>query len=348
MKLEQWNVIKKCAKCEEISSIPIGFIIDSPWLPGFFNISTLDYFTDISKWVEVNMDVINEYPDIIFIPGFWVEYGMAVEPSGYGCLINFFENKTPTVQHIASNCKDASLLKIPDPTKDGLMPFALSIYKNIEKKVNDRGHKVKIVAARGPLTLASHLISVTNFLTDIKIDPENAHKLLKKTTQTVKNWLEAQANVLQEVEGILVLDDIVGFLSKEDYLEFAHPYLKEIFTSFQNNIIKIYHNDANNSVYYDCLEELGVNIFNFTHLINIEKAKKLVGEKVCLMGNIPPLDTLVNGTEEQVIKDVTDCLNNYPDNRGLLLSAGGGASPGTKKENIVALVNAVKNYNNFK
>ena len=347
MTLEQWNVIKKCAKCEELSSVPLGLIIDSPWLPGYSGISTIDYFVDINKYLEVNMNVINEFSEIIFIPGFWVEYGMAIEPSGFGCLVNFFNDKTPTVQHVASNCKDASLLNSPNPTKDGLMPFALNIYKNIEKKVNDKGHKIKIVAARGPLTLASHLISVTNFLTDMKIEPENTHKLLKKTTQTVKNWLEAQANVLQEVEGILVLDDIVGFLSKEDYLEFAHPYLKEIFSSFQDNIIKMYHNDTNNSVYYDCLEELGINIFNFTHLVNIKEAKKLVGEKVCLMGNIPPLDTLVNGTEEQVKKDVKDCLENYSSNKGLLLSAGGGASPGTKKENIAALIKAVKDYNNL-
>jgi uroporphyrinogen decarboxylase len=348
MTSEQWDIIKKCAKCEELNSIPIGLIIDSPWLPGYAGISTLDYFTDTNKWLEVNMNVINEFPDIIFLPGFWVEYGMALEPSGYGCLVNYFDDKTPTVQHVASNCKDASQLNAPSPIKDGLMPFALNIYKNIEKKVNDKGHKIKIVAARGPLTLASHLISVTNFLTDIKIDPENAHKFLKKTTKTVKDWLEAQANVLQEVEGILVLDDIVGFLSKDDYLEFAHPYLKEIFDSFQGDIIKMYHNDTNNSVYYDCLEELGVNIFNLSHLINIKEARKFVGDKVCLLGNVPPLDTLVKGTEEQVKQDVINCLENHSSNKGLLLSAGGGTSPGTGRNNIVALVNAVKEYNNSK
>ena len=113
MTLEQWDIIKKCANCEELDSIPIGLIIDSPWLPGYAGISTLDYFTDTNKWFEVNMNVINEFPDIIFLPGFWVEYGMALEPSGYGCLVNYFDDKTPTVQHVAGHCKDASQLNAP-------------------------------------------------------------------------------------------------------------------------------------------------------------------------------------------------------------------------------------------
>ncbi len=343
MTQEQWNILKKCANCEKVNPIPVGLIIDSPWLPGYSGISYMDYFANINTFFETNLKVENEFPDIIFIPGFWVEYGMGTEPSGFGCLVNFYKDKTPTIQHAASSCKDALKLNIPNPSKDGFMPFVLNFYKNIEKKANDKGQKIKIVAARGPLTLASHLISVTNFLTEIKLEPENAHKLLKITTKTVINWLEAQASVLHEMEGILVLDDIVGFLSKDDYLEFAHPYLKEIFQAF-NNVMKIYHNDTKNSVYYEFLEELGVNIFNLSHLINIKEARKLVGNKVCLMGNIPPLDSLVNGTEEKVKNDVINCLKDYSDNAGLLLSAGGGASPGTKKENIVALIKAVKEY----
>lgn len=343
MTLDQWKILKKCANCEEMDSVPAGLIIDSPWLPGYSGISTLDYFTDVNQWLDVNTHVSREFKEIIFVPGFWVEFGMAAEPSGYGCLVNYFSDQPPTIQHVAANCRDAASLPIPNPNRDGLMPFVLNIYKNVEKKVNDAGHLIKIVAARGPLTLASHLIGVTNFFTDIKIDPDNAHKLLKKTTKTVIDFLKAQSEVLHEVEGILVLDDMVGFLSKDDYLEFAHRYLKEIFGAFPSSL-RIYHNDTNNSVYYEFLEELGINIFNLTHLVNIKEARKLVGDKVCLMGNVAPVDTLVNGTEAQVKKDVESCLKDHASNAGLLLSAGGGASPGTRRENLQALVSALEEH----
>ena len=109
------------------------------------------------------------------------------------------------------------------------------------------------------------------------------------------NWLAAQAEVLKEVEGVLVLDDIVGFLSKEDYLEFAHPYFKKIFDSFSGSV-KIYHNDTDNTAYYGFLEDLGINIFNFTYKQEISAVRKLVGNKICLLGNLPPLDVLVQGS----------------------------------------------------
>ena len=117
MTQEQWNTLKKCADCEKVTPIPVGLIIDSPWLPGYSGISTMDYFTNINTFFETNLKVEKEFPEIIFIPSFWVEYGMGTEPSGFGCLVNFYNDKTPTIQHAASTCKDALDLNIPNPTK---------------------------------------------------------------------------------------------------------------------------------------------------------------------------------------------------------------------------------------
>ncbi|GFN24214.1 uroporphyrinogen decarboxylase family protein [Thermanaeromonas sp. C210] len=341
MNPSQWSIIKKCAAMEELPEVPIGLIVDSPWIPGYVGISTTDYFALPEKWLEANMKVIREFPEVIFLPGFWVEYGMATEPSGFGCKINFYPDRTPTINHIINSPEEAEDIPVPDPRSDGLMPFVLSVYKNIEPRVRDLGRCIKVVAARGPLTIASHLMGVTNFLMGLKLDPANTHKLLHKTTTLTKNWLEAQAEVLDEVEGIMVLDDIVGFLSHDDYLEFAHPYLKEIFAAFPH-CIKMYHNDADNVVYFKYLEDLSVNIFNFTHLQDIGKVRELVGEKVCLLGNIPPLEVLTSGTPEDVEEAARNCLKKYGSKAGIILSAGGGTSPGTPGENIRALVKAAK------
>lgn len=335
----QWSIVKKCANMEELNQVPVGLIVDSPWIPGYVGISTIDYFAMPDKWLDANMKIIEEFPEIIFLPGFWVEYGMATEPSGFGCKINFYPNRTPTINHIINSPEEAEDIPIPDPRTDGLMPFVLNIYRNIEPKVKDLGRCIKVVAARGPLTIASHIMGVTNFLIGLKTDPANTHKLLKKTAALTRNWLEAQAEVLSEVEGIMVLDDIVGFLSQEDYLEFAHPYLKEIFTAFPQ-CIKMYHNDSDNVVCFSYLEDLSINIFNFTHLQDITRVRQLVGEKICLLGNIPPLDVLTNGTPDKVEEAARDCLHQHGGKAGIILSAGGGTSPGTPGENIHALIKA--------
>jgi len=63
---------------------PVGFIIDSPWLPGWFGISTLDYYSSDDLWLRANLKAVTDFPDVWFMPGFWSEYGMCTEPSVFG------------------------------------------------------------------------------------------------------------------------------------------------------------------------------------------------------------------------------------------------------------------------
>jgi len=344
MNNKNWEIIKRCSKIESLKKVPVALIDDSVWIPGYLGISTIDYLTIPEKWFDAQLKIKRDFPELIRIPDLWVEFGMAAEPSGFGCKIIFHQNNTPSIRPIVKSADDIKVITdmaIPNPKKDGFMPIILNLYKNIFKKVSDIGESIKIVAARGPLTIASFLMGISEFLIALKIYPEETHKLLNLTTTLSKNWLQAQAEILNEVEGILLLDDVVGFLSKKDYLEFAHNYLKEIFDSFPG-FIKIFHNDTDNPVNYEFLEDLGVNIFNFTHKQDIAKVKLLCGEKVCLMGNIPPQESLGMGTPDDVKEKALECLKAYRDHKGIILSAGGGVAPGTPKENILALFNATE------
>jgi uroporphyrinogen decarboxylase len=343
MNLNQWEVIKNCATLKDVDKVPVALIVDSPWIPGYTGISTIDYFTMPDKWFKANMQIKKDFPGLIFMPDYWIEFGMANEPSGFGCKISFYQDAPPGIHPIISSADNIRFLTdmpLPNPRTDGLMPIVLNLYKDLNRKVKNIGESIKIVAARGPLTIATHLMGVTEFLVALKIYPDEVKKLLEITTALSKNWLQAQAEILDEVEGIMLLDDIVGFLSKEDYVEFVHPYFKEIFSSFPE-WIKIYHNDNDNTAYYEFLEDLGVNIFNFSYKQNIFRVRSLVGDKVCLMGNIPPLDVLVNGNPEIVSDKTRECLRDHKSKRGIIISAGGGTAPGTPKENIIAMIDVV-------
>lgn len=105
--------------------------------------------------------------------------------------------------------------------------------------------------------------------------------------------------------------------------------------------LKIFHNDTNNPVSYGHAGELGVQIFNFTHLQPIAEVRRRVGVGVCLMGNVPPLEVLLQWDGVRVRESGRRCVREHGGRAGLLLSAGGGVSPGTPGENIGALVAAV-------
>ena len=338
---EPWQRIKQTATGAESDTPPVALIVDSPWIPGYLGISTLDYLTVPEVWLEANLKIEREFPEITFLPGFWVEIGMAAEPSGFGCEVSFYPQKTPSVHPLLSGAEEVDRLHLPDPRTAGFMPIILNYYRRLESRINDHGQVLKVVAARGPLTVASHLMGVTNFLLGVKLHTAETHRLLRMTTTLVRTWLAAQAEALKEAEAILVLDDLAGFLSPRDYLEFAHPYLKEVFDAFPNTL-RMFHNDTDNPVSYRYLGELGVQVFNFTHLQPIAKVRELAGPAVCLLGNVAPLEVLTQGTPAEVLAAGRQCLRDHPRRSGLILSAGGGTSPGTPGANVHALAQAVQ------
>jgi uroporphyrinogen decarboxylase len=301
----------------------------------------LDYLTVPEVWLEANLRVAAEFPEVIFLPGFWAELGMGAEPSAFGCKISLYPNRTPLVHPLLRAVEQADGLQPPNPHTDGWLPVLLNLYRRMEPRVRDAGHLIKMVAARGPLTVASHLTGVSEFLLGLKLNPAATHRLLRLTTTLVKQWLQAQAEALSAVEGILVLDDLAGFISPRDYLEFGEPYLKEVFDAFPA-AIKMFHNDTNNPSCYCHLPKLGIHLFNFTHQQPLAKVRALVGPEICLVGNIPPLEVLAQGSPEQVKASVRACLEQHPHRKGLILSAGGGTSPGTPAQNIRALVEAAQ------
>ena len=205
---------------------PVALIVDSPWLPDYAGVTRLDYYLLPDLWLKINLQVKKDYPNVIFLPSLWVEYGMAAEPSALGSLVRWSLDDLPTVEKKITSPEEISRLRVPNPEKDGLMPLVLNLYKYVQGKLDGTGHEIKIVAARGPLTIASFLYGLTEFLMGIRIEPDWMKKLLELTTETAITWLKAQLAAVPSAEGILVLDDIPGLMSKDDYAEFAHPYLQ--------------------------------------------------------------------------------------------------------------------------
>jgi uroporphyrinogen decarboxylase len=92
MKSEAWERFKRIAlstNSGERHGVITALIVDSPWLTWFMGISHLDYFTLPDQWAKANLYIEERFPGVIFLPGFWVEYRMAVEPASlaiYGIL----------------------------------------------------------------------------------------------------------------------------------------------------------------------------------------------------------------------------------------------------------------------
>jgi len=235
MTKSQWALFKSIIK-GEADGLSVGLIVDSPWMPGYCGMTNIDFYARPEEWFKAYVKIKKDFPDAIFLPDWWAEYGMATEPSGFGVKIDFFDANLPNAHPFITDMDDAEdiikTLKLPNPKKNGLMPLLLNLQRYVKPWLDDIGEQINIVSTRGPLTIASHLFTSSEMMMCAKVEPDVLHKLLKITTQLCKDWLSAQLDNVGTAEGVLVLDDITGFFGKEDYQEFAHPYIKEICAAF--------------------------------------------------------------------------------------------------------------------
>ena len=338
---KQWDTLLRVINGEIIKPFPVGFIIDSPWLPNWYGIKIIDYFSSEELWLNANLKAMNDFPEVMFLPGFWSEFGMCTEPSAFGARATFPPDEFPFAHKVIHSTDDIDGLVQPDPRNDGLLPFILNRLKLAQPKIESAGHKIRFAVARGPLNIASYLMGSTEFLTTMMMQPDKAETLLKKITSYLKNWLHLQMETFPSIDGIFLLDDIIGFMGETEFKTFGLPYFKDLFN--ENVSVKFLHNDAPCRVSAPFLPEMGVNLFNMGFDVSLNDLKKLTRNKVTLLGNIPPRDVLASGGVEQVRKATSDLINSLEDQSKIILSCGGGMSPGVSTENINAFIKAVKN-----
>jgi len=342
MRPDQWQQFKAAAKRHPGAGVPLALIVDSPWMPAHLGITHHEYYFDSEVWFNAHRRVIEEFPEVTFFPSWWAEIGMAAEPSALGVRVRFWPHQTPGEQRLPFRLDDLEQLTPPDPTSDGFCPLILHRYATMKHRVFEAGYTIPVVAARGPLCTAAFFRGVTQLLMDMIDEPERVLKLIHLCTTLTIDWLKAQAAAIGPcVEGILVLDDIVGLIGPDAYEQFAHPFLKRICAAFPDDWVKVYHNDAGIEACLERLPDTGFDVLNWGKQTDIAAACARVGGRMTLMGNVSPLEIGVRGTPERVEQATLDVLRKAA-GHPLVLSVGGGVSPGMPAANIRAMVRALK------
>ena len=327
MRNSSWNDLVALIEGRKLSYQPTGFIIDSPWIPGWYGISTIDYYSSDDLWFKSNLKAVNSFPNVWFMPGFWSEYGMCTEPSAFGSKMIFPESNLPHAEKIISGIEEIERLPTPNVKTDGLLPFMISRLRNNQGNIIRNDHQIRFAIARGPLNIASFLMGTTGLMTAIAMDPAGTHKLLKKISDFICDWLSWQKECFPSIDGVLILDDIIGFVGEDEFKEFVLPYFKRIF-SCTGSKARFLHNDADGLITAKYLNEMNANMFNFSFNHSMGEIRRLSGPEVVLVGNIPPRDVLAAGKPEEVETAVRNAFGEIEDQNRIIWSAGGGMPPG--------------------
>ena len=136
---------------------------------------------------------MREFPDIIFIPSWWMEYGMAAEPSVLGAKIKFWQDNTPSEYHTLYRLEDIDQFPEYEVEADAFAALTLHRIRMERQRILDHGYILPMVTSRGPLCTAGFVRGTTQFMIDLVEDPEGAHKLIDLCTRVTDRLAQGAA-----------------------------------------------------------------------------------------------------------------------------------------------------------
>jgi hypothetical protein len=184
-----------------------------------------------------------------------------------------------------------------------------------------------------PFTHFMELFGYEMALMNLLMDGGKAHAILERLTEASVAWARAQAR--HGVDAVLISSAFAGgpFLSPKMYREFVVPYESRVTAAVRAAGVPVYTHTCGRIG--DRLELMletgtqGIDTLDPPPLGNTELAiaKKLIGDKVFIKGNMNPVELLVNNDRDWVIAHATQRIRVGKPGGGYILSTACSVSP---------------------
>lgn len=235
----------------------------------------------------------------------------------------------------------------PPPVKEAdFMAFAYAV----EKLGRDRA---VVLSLQCPFRRSWNLMGgMTNLLMAYAEDPDLVHGLARIVTDNAKEAIEMGIALGAD---IISLDGDLAFntntiMSPVDFREFIQPYYSEVVDFVHRKGLKVFkHTDGDHSKLTDDLLQTGINGLHpiQPQCLDMSVMKHRYGNRVCLIGNIDCMETLVSGSEADVEEEVMRTIKIAAPGGGYILSSSNTIHPGVKAENYIAMVKAAHKYGRY-
>ena len=259
------------------------------------------------------------------------------ETQGFGGEIKFLANEVPRCMKLPLDGKDLTLLKKPDPYTSERMfdrVKAIRLYKEkCEGKYSIMGW------IEGPAAEAADLYGITEFLTDIMLDPEFVEELMDKCVDTAIDFARAQVEAGADTIGIG--DAIASQISPDVYEDLILPREKKIVDAIKEMGAYVrLHICGNITHLLPGISTLDIDILDVDYPVSMIKAREVLGTSVVLSGNIDPVSGISDGSPESIEANINGTYKDV--GNPLMVNAGCEIPSGTPNENLHSLCKPIK------
>ena len=260
-----------------------------------------------------------------------------------GTELTFPEHDIPFVKQPAlKHWNDLSGREPANPKASGRLPIFLEALRILKDQL---GQEVPVGSCiGGPLTAAAFIRGTDRLLRDFTKQPQKVHDLMQLVTKSALLYIDAVMDLDCQVS---IADPVASatLISPKNFCEFVKPYLKQYADRVHTRtaIGPMLHICGNTTRIWRDMVETGAKTLSLDNIIHMGKAKELVGSKVCLMGNVDPVNVIAKGDKEAIFTAVKNCFYQAGDNpKGFILSSGCQIPIKTPLENIQFFADAAR------
>ncbi|MAK43793.1 MULTISPECIES: uroporphyrinogen decarboxylase [Spongiibacter] len=265
-------------------------------------------------------------------------------PDAMGLGLYFETGEGPRFRKTVRSMADVEALPVVDGEND--LTYVCDAVRAIRSALNGR---VPLIGFSGsPWTLATYMVEGGGSKDHGRCkalafdEPETMHALLDKLAQSVTAYLNDQ--IRAGAQAVQIFDTWGGALGHRAYQEFSLRYMKQIV----DGLIKEHDGRAvpailftkNGGQWLESMADTGANALGLDWTTDIGAARKRVGDKVALQGNMDP--AMLRASPKRIREEVATILAEYGSGVGHVFNLGHGITPEVDPEHAGAFINAVR------
>lgn len=333
---------KKYFEGERVDHIPYSLHLVYFALAEIHGYTTSQMNSDFDIYAEI----IEKAKEDLGIEGANVRLSLRTMGAAMGSTLHYPEHGIDNIEeYILQDYEDWDKMIDPDPYNNKILTPMLEQAEKLRTRFPDMQLSTGVV---GPLSTAIAIRPIEKVLRDTRKNPEKLRELIALGVDNSLRWVEvftkefgaATASISEPV----ACTDII---SRSQFEEFAFPELKRLvnglkeITGFKPSL----HICGHTKGIWEDLKELEISSFSVDDCEDLEEVCEILGDTFPILGNVPPVEVLKQGTIDDVIKSVKDCIRKGATSpKGYILATGCQVPIGTPKENLEAFIYAARKY----
>lgn len=264
-------------------------------------------------------------------------------PDAMGLGLSFGAGEGPKFARPIENKSQVENLPIPDP--EGELQYVMNAVRTIRRELNG---EVPLIGFSGsPWTLATYMVEggSSKAFTKIKkmmyAEPHILHALLDKLANSVILYLNAQ--IKAGAQAVMVFDTWGGVLAHEEYKIFSLQYMQKIVEGLirenEGRKVPVTLFTKGGGLWLEAIADTGCDAVGLDWTVDIRDAKKRVGHKVALQGNMDP--SVLYAPAARIEQEVQNILAGFGEGSGHVFNLGHGIHQDVPTESPKVFVDAV-------